>query len=228
MADITDFLPSFGDLGEIFTDPTLLTGLGAQAAGTYLQAERLRRIRQRQKDLLAAERARQAALQAEADARIKGTTQQLSFGQQEVDRNALARTYEQKFSPAVAAEAEYTNNPGAPSIVKTELGRQMAEAARKGAEHAKNTAELASYAGQGLNNQVVLNRLNQDVGRVAGFSSGRSALVPYQLQAQLGKEKGYGVASDVLSGLGDLFVKSALTRPDPNRPRIPRQAKTGY
>lgn len=220
--NIIDLLPSPGDLGEIFTDPVLLTGLGGQFAGTYLQAERLRRLRQHQQGIVAAERERQRALQAEADAKIGAATNNLSFGNQEANRQALAQKYTEKFTPQAAAEAEYTTNPGAPTIVRTELARQVSDATRKGSEYARRSADLASYTGQGQNNAIMLNRLNQDVGRVADFSRSRSGLLPYQLKAQLDKERGLGVASDVASGLGDLFVKAAITRPDPNRKkRVP-------
>ena len=215
MAGILDFF-DFGALD--LKDPSTLTGLGLQVAGTFLKQRQFNEVRKAQERLRANDAIRQQALQTEATERAKAATQRVSAAQQESDRMAIAKRDEQEFRPASSEAAiggaDFTSgNPGAPSFVGENIARQVRGAVGKGRDYAGAASRFGSYGGQAVNANTELTRLGQDIGRVANFSRGQSRVLPMSLQAQLqSRGRGYRSASDLANVMGRLKLLQAFEK----------------
>jgi len=204
--DLSSFLPS--------TDPAFLSGLGAQMAATYMRSQANKRVTDQQNMMMALQRQKQQALQAEADANINKITPTMTREAQDAARMQQQARLEQSFTPTSTMEGEYLpDNPGAPEVVKSDLARQIAGAVAKGKSYAKASAGMAAYGQQNLNNNIALGRNAQDMSMLGDFSRGTSSILPYQLKGAQKAGQSLNTASDVLNGAGQLGALYGLTRP---------------
>lgn len=203
----SDFMPDFAG------DPALWTGIAGQIAGTALKARANRRVIDEQNARMAAYMQRQRALQAEAQAATAVPMQQMTAPNQEAARAQIAAQQEQAYLPTNTAEAEYIPaNPGKPAVVQSDLARQMTDAIRKGRENAKALAGVTSYGRQSIDNNIMLNRSGQDVGRTLDFAQGNSSILPYQMQGAQRAGRGLNMASDIANGIGQVGILASLTK----------------
>jgi hypothetical protein len=191
---------------------SLLSG-AAQLGGTFLKNEGQNKVQEERDRVLRSENARQRGMRNESQQQIAKTTSQMTRG--EVDQNqneAALERMEVAPNEAIPDSGEYAQTvQSAPSVVKSEIARQVSDAVRRGRRNVKNKAKLDAYGDSGFQSQLELLRSGDNVNSIAGRMIGSSQVTPFELQDANLKGRNYSLAGDIASGAGQIGMLYGLT-----------------
>jgi hypothetical protein len=189
---------------------------GAQLAGTGMKMMGQDKVNDERRRTMRMEAERQRDFQNRSQAQIAETTQQVGREAQEQEENEATAERVQKMTPesTVPVAGEYAQtNSSAPSVVKGEIGRQIADAVRRGRGNIKNLAKLSAYGDAGFDTQVKLLRSAENIGQIANNAYSSSQVLPFELQDANSAGQGYDLAGDIASGIGSIGMLYANTMP---------------
>jgi len=217
-------------------DPLTIAGLTLSAAGTmygqHQQAKNAKRVAGAVNDVTADNFARQDVLGNEARTQFGDVLAKFDPSKQ-ADNETRAQTKREGLSDAAIAQVNpYAPTSGsAPSIVKNEVARKVAEAGDSARAQGARGAKISSFGdvlfGMGRN----LDESRSRIGETGGFARGTAALLPIERSSAAANAfKAPGPLGDLLKlgglgatlygvggggpGWGDLFGKgSTLTAP---------------
>ena len=147
-----------------------------------------------------AETARQAELQAKANAVNDSSQAALGRPQQEADLANFAAKQNAAYN-ANAADGSKATNPagqGAPMVVNSDLGSRIQQALAYGSGLAKAKANMGAYGATQQNNGFTLNRAGIDLGQIGDASNRSSDITGLELEAA-------NRAGSTQRGLADIF-----------------------
>lgn len=223
--DLGDIAKSVGGFLDEYGVPL---GMGLQAGGTLARRAALNRVREEQARIMAENAARQRRIQAQQDAAVAAAIPQFTPGASEAARLKIAQDYESYMRPTVQADlGEYgAGNVTGPDEVRERGEAELSKARTKGADYAKNLANLSSYSGLDLQQGIALNRTGQEVSRLGDASRGYSAVLPYQLDGASKKGDTLNLVADVMNAGGNLAFLYGATAPKKPAP-APTYSGTG-
>ena len=183
---------------------SLLAATGASYAGNRQARAQQEEMNRREQ----AERERQRAIQAEADARLRETTARFSPEQMQQDVAAAQQERTAAVAPAVqqGPQPDYSvATASAPKEVGADLGRRIAEARQRGFADTSNLAALRSFGDASLGQAFALQRAGQDIGRLQRDSRASANLLPGEFRAAANKGQRWGQAASI----ADLISQAA-------------------
>jgi hypothetical protein len=201
--------------------------MAAQAVGTGMKLLGQDKVDDERRAAMRAEAARQRSFQQQSAEQVAETTKQVGREAQEQAENEATAERVQKMTPetTVPVAGEYSQtNQQAPSVVKGAIGRQIADAVRRGRGNVKNLARLSAYGDAGLDTNLKLLRSAERIQQIANNSAGSSRVLPFELQDANRAGQGFDLAGDIASGLGSIGMLYANTMP--TTPKAPGTVNT--
>lgn len=185
-------------------------GVGSQVMSAYQNNKAQSKVISARNKALEADRQKQAALAAEAKGVNDNTLKNFTLQNQEAGRIAEAEKSLAVASGSDVAGDYVTGKSSEPSVVDSEIARQIGDAIRSGKTYARTSANLGSYGRQQFNNGVALTDGATNIDRINNFSRGNSALLPSQLAAANNKGSGNRLSSDLFGGIGDIALAYSM------------------
>lgn len=225
---LKDFGSIASNLGGFLGDYGVPIYIGSQIASTYLRKKANDAVNARLQQQAEAERARQAAIGAQARAKFDATLPQFTpqatgatqdAQQQKIEQAAAAAT------PQNQALLTYQGNASQPQVVKDSIAGRFAEASAKGADYATRAARMHAVQ-QGLNlNDLTLNDTNQTLARLGNDATRSANILPLEMdQTRLYTGRDARLASDIIGGAGNIAGMYAITH---RKPRMPAPGPNG-
>lgn len=195
--------------------PAVLSLLAAGGA-TYAANRQARAQQEELNRREQAERERQRAIQAEANARTREAITR--FTPEAMERDVAAATQERVggMAPAVAATPapDYSIATGsAPKEVGADLGRRLAEARERGSDQASRQAKLRAYGDASLGQAFALTNAGRDIDRLRRNSQSSLGILQRELPAAANAGRRWGQASDIASLISQMAANYGATSP---------------
>jgi hypothetical protein len=191
-----------------------IAAAAAQAAGTGLKWIGQNRVNDERRAVMRAENERQRRYQDESMRQIAETTKKVGRSEQERQENEATAERIERMTPDTTTPGggEYTQAiEQAPTVVKGAIGRQIADAIRRGRSNVKNLARLSAFGDSAFDTNVNLLRSAENIQRIANNAYGSSQVVPFELQAANMAGRNFDLAGDIASGLGNIGFLYATT-----------------
>jgi hypothetical protein len=190
--------------------------MAAQAIGTGMKLLGQNKVDDERQSMMRAEAARQRQFQQQSAEQVAETTKQVGRQAQEQAENEATAERVEKMTPetTVPVAGEYAQtNQQAPAVVQGAIGRQIADAVRRGRSNVKNLAKLSAYGDAGFDTNIKLLRSAENIQQLANNAMGSSQVLPFELQDANMTGRNFDIAGDVASGVGSIGMLYANTMP---------------
>ena len=190
-------------------------GAALTAGSIYANQRAAHAQQQAQANALEAERERQQGIQKQSDTAIQQAVSQFDPGvqQQNLANAQAARTGAMTSAiQPVPTDNYQTTTASAPTEVKSDLGRQVAQALANAKTSATRQATLQGFGDATLQNNINLGHAGERVGQLARNSQSSAALVPLDLAAAHSAGGDWAGAGDILGHGANLANLYSFTR----------------
>lgn len=217
-------------------NPILGVSAALQAASVLANNRAAKKVEQERNRVLEANRLRQSQFAQEADVNNTSTQDQFTAENQATKRQANIDTAI-KDQAGISANGDYlADSQTAPSVVKSEIARQLADAVSRGKGYGTSSANINSYGQTSFDNNLALTRNAEEIERINNFSRGETAVVPLALQNANTKGQGSRNLADLFGAAGDIGMAYGFgkmgggsgVRADAGAPVIDKSFNTRY
>lgn len=196
--------------------PMMLAGLAAQAASTYANNRANKEIRRKQGEYRQAEDDRQNDYYKKANSTLTDTMSKFNRPAQDQALSSTAVQRDASINATQAQPGDYTPvDSSAPAVVRSDIASRMADALAKGKGEIMARAKLGAYDGVQNTNAINLNRSGQDINKMADFSRGSIAVLPYEMNNALSAGRKWQNISDMMKMTGQGLGWYSMMQPAP-------------
>jgi hypothetical protein len=189
-------------------EPTTIlaaASLAMGAAGTAASAKAASNQTKARNNAAAEEAARQAGFQDQAKGAFDNSLTQFDAGNQTQKVQDATTQREGDLDTAAQSGATDYAAPGtasAPTIIKSDLARAIAEGVGRGREDTKRRAALGAADAAQFGNKLGLARSNDDFTKLGSFSGASSGIMGNEMLAANGAGQGWKLGGDLMSAGG--------------------------
>ena len=204
-------------------DPITLTALALGAGGIALNASAQKDVNKKRNSVARREAGRQKQFQANADAITDKNIERFDRGSQEenINRQAAVREEYLKASMPGGGGSGVPVSDGAPAVVRSDLGKRIADALSYGKNFATSSARLGAYGANQFDNNIALGRSGIELGQI-GNSSARSSDIS-GLELEAANQAGAGKRQ-----LADLFRLGSMVAGGVGMTGVPGTAASSF
>lgn len=175
-------------------------------AGTYAAAKANKNQIESEYEAQRADKFRQAELQRQSDAAVRGEIAKFTPEQQtnDIAQATAARTAATAPPPAPPQASYQAGAVAAPVEVNTDLNRRVGTATTNAREEAAKRARLAAYGDVSMQQNMDIGRVGEALRQFTTQSRNQSAILPAEIRGSLDKSQGWMRRADIANTLGSI------------------------